>query len=197
MPNDLRREMCLRAELRTGAASLRGIDLDPTDPGSLIVLDHYERLPLILEWYASGALDPDDLNQLLAMWWTCDENPYALGWEACDWVELFESAGFVTDTPGVAVAHGPLTVWRGGAPGAQRGLSWTTDRAVGEWFAQRTALVAGAGELWRATVDQVSVLGMFNDRQETEVLLDPHGLGDIITIATYAEERSEEVRSWA
>ena len=76
-------------------------------------------------------------------------------------------------------------------------MSWSTERAVGEFFASRAVHREGAaGELWRSTIPADAVFGIFHERQEAEVILDPNRLGEIVTVATYAGEKSEEMAGW-
>jgi hypothetical protein len=158
------------------------------------LLSHYNRLPLICEWYARGNLQEEDANQLLSQWWSHGGYAHHIGgWTHEDWVDMFEYAGFVTDnSEGIAMPQKPLAIWRGGVPGAARGLSWSTSRAVGEFFAKRNVWKVGRAELWQTTISPESVLGIFSGRNEAEVVINPTGLGEIVTVATYRGEQAEQ-----
>jgi hypothetical protein len=51
----------------------------------------------------------------------------------------------------------------------------------------------GSAELWQATAPPEAVLGMFLERNEGEVIVDPDRLRDINTVETYVGERNPEV----
>ena len=176
--------------------ALQQVPFDPFLIGDMVLLSHYERLPLICTWYERGELDGTSLNQLLADSWSHGGYPYDIGWDIADWVELFEDAGFVSDQPGTVPPTEPITVFRGGPPGSERGMSWTTDKALGEFFATRNVWREGAAELWQSTILPEYVYGLFFHRQESEVVLNPDMLGEIMTLATYTGEKSDEIRSW-
>jgi hypothetical protein len=162
------------------------------------LLNPYNLLPLICAWYARGSLLEEDANQLISQWWSPGGYAHHIdGWAAADWVDLFEYAGFVTDDPEVPLPQHPLTIWRGGVPGAARGVSWSTDRAVGEYFAMRSVWKAGRAELWQTTIAPQYVLGFFTSCDEAEVVIDPSGLGEIVTVATYTgEQDAHNAHEW-
>lgn len=75
---------------------------------------------------------------------------------------------------------GPFTLFRGVAGNGRarrvRGLSWTSDRAVAEWFAVRAQLMGlKSPAVYRAVVPTRHVLAYITDREESEflVLLSP------------------------
>jgi hypothetical protein len=70
----------------------------------------------------------------------------------------------------------PVTVYRGQEQGAPVGISQTTDRAKGEWFAQRFACLHGRPVLLVAEVHKRDVYAVFTDREESEVLCRPNVL---------------------
>ncbi len=124
-----------------------------------------------------GAFGRETLRHLLSEWWTDAEFPTGLGTGRI--VELFRSAGFVTDTEGTLAPAGPLTVYRGVRGGSRpRALSWTLDEAKAEWFARRFAFDR-PGELYAAEVQPEAVLGIFHGRAESEVVVDPRHLRKI------------------
>jgi hypothetical protein len=172
---------------------LRALPFDPAFVEQMALLNHYERLPLIVTWYSRAELEPDELNRLLADNW--DHGGYAanIGLEEWDWVELFETAGFITDTPGYVRPTAPLAIYRGTRLGGERGWSWSTDRDVAAWFARRSHDFGTPAVLLSATIAPEYVLGAFNGRDEAEVLIDLDGLewSEVQII----DAASEEVRA--
>lgn len=63
-----------------------------------------------------------------------------------------------------------LTVYRGAAPGYERGMSWTTDLERARWFANR---FNQGHEVFVAEVPREAVLARFGRRGEDEVVIDP------------------------
>ena len=159
----------------------------------MIQLSHYERLPLILEWYSRGDLSPDDLNRLLSDNWTHGGYAADQGWETSDWVELLEWAGFVTDTSGWKRPSEPLWIHRGARLGGERGMSWSTDWDTAAWFARRLHDHGTPAVLVSATIAPGFILAAFDDRNEHEVVIDPAGL-DGVEIRTI-DAASSEVRA--
>lgn len=67
----------------------------------------------------------------------------------------------------------PLTLFRGAVPRHARGMSWTPDRALAEWFAHRfDALSPGFVYVVEAPPAAVLWAGT-NGRKEQEVIVDP------------------------
>lgn len=63
-----------------------------------------------------------------------------------------------------------VTVYRGGTDGYEHGLSWTTERRVAEFFANR---FNAQGEVWHATLPKTSFLCYLLSRNEYELIMDP------------------------
>lgn len=119
-------------------------------------------------------LPPDALNRMLEMYWSLTESPSAYGTGRL--VALFERAGFVTDAPDVPPPLEPMTVFRGvPATGKARGLSWTPDEHKGGWFARRGSILV-PGIVYAAEIDPQHVLGIFHERGEAEVVVNPRRL---------------------
>lgn len=70
-----------------------------------------------------------------------------------------------------------VTVYRGVKPGAKvKALSWTTDKKVAKWFADR---YEKNGKVYMAVIDKKDVLAYFLGRNEYEVVVDYDKLEDI------------------
>jgi hypothetical protein len=132
-------------------------------------LDHsygsHERPRVVYEWVEAGQVDAFTAAHLVrdAWVWRNEKMPGNLHNE--DWEFLFgETAG----DPGTWFGDlaFPTTVYRGGHPD---GMSWTTDRAIAERFAEVPGRDVHALEL----LDYGEVLAVFDDRNEAEVVLRP------------------------
>ncbi len=172
---------------------LLALPFEPAFIEQMGLLSHSERLPLILEWYSQGDLSQEELNRLVSESWTHGGYAADQGWEESDWVELFNDAGFVTDTPGWERPSEPLTIHRGSRLGGERGMSWSTDWDTAAWFARRLHDHGTPAVLLSATIAPAYVLGAFEGRGESEVLIDPAGL-DGVEIQTI-DAASPEVRA--
>lgn len=70
-----------------------------------------------------------------------------------------------------------ITIYRGVKPGAKvKALSWTTDKKVAKWFADR---YEKNGKVYKAVIDKKDVLAYFLSRNECEVVVDYNKLEDI------------------
>ena len=138
---------------------------------------------LLWNWWTSGELTATMLTELLAWVWPMAEFPEAhLGRRA--WLMLFEAAGFVSDTLGVARPECPLEIYRGSTWGRRRGMSWTKDLEKARWFARRTSLYGHnaptpSGVVIGATIPAASVLAMFMERNEFEVVVSSARLSSV------------------
>jgi hypothetical protein len=77
--------------------------------------------------------------------------------------------GFYTSLPD------PAPVWRGCERGRERGLSWTTDRKVAAGFA-RGMRCRNAVPTVQAEIPKRHLFGVFVERNESEVAVDPRRL---------------------
>ena len=148
-----------------GALRDLAIDPDRDDGALLLLLEKPLRLDLLFE----VQFGDDDLRTLLAYVWPDIEQPS--NWGNQNLLSLFRRAGFVSD--GQPQPTEPLTIYRGVCSSRYRsGLSWTTDRERAYFFARRFAF-DGRGVVYTGIADPKHILGMFDDRQETEIVVDP------------------------
>jgi hypothetical protein len=81
-----------------------------------------------------------------------------------------------------------VELYRGAIPRYARGMSWTQDLEEAAWFAWRHAVLGTRGHLYRATVDRVAVLACFDQRGESEAVIDPRLLPPLRAIRWTPEE---------
>ena len=89
--------------------------------------------------------------------------------ELCDFLEPEERA-FYSELPSL------IAIWRGCERGRERGLSWTTNRTVAEGFAQGKRCINANPTLVSAAIPKQHIFGVFLDRDEWEVTVDPRRL---------------------
>ena len=181
--SDLRRSMAMLeahtrekypevARIRTRPA----LPFDPSMIGELGVIETHRRLERVLTWYEAGVLTSDQLNDLLANWWSHGGWPADIGTGRL--IRAFKYAGFVTDTAGVTAPVEPVTVYRGAGVHNYRGLAWTTDAGVAAWFARLLLLRLPETypQLFTTTIAPKHVLGVFNNRREAEIVVNAFAL---------------------
>jgi hypothetical protein len=72
-----------------------------------------------------------------------------------------------------------VPVWRGCERGRVRGLSWTTDRTVAEGFALGKRCRNAYPTLMHAEIPKRHIFGVFLNRKESELALDPRRLRNL------------------
>jgi hypothetical protein len=115
------------------------------------------------------------LTEVIGEIWSVAEFPeQSLGRR--DWCRLFRAAGLTVDGRAADLPAEPVRLWRGCMPGRHRGMSWTSDRAVAERFAEGNLLGRFAGQVYGVLAPPHAVLCVDNGRGEAERVLDTRGL---------------------
>ena len=136
--------------------------------------------------FAAAVLSEQDLGQLLSTAWTQEECPN----QDCnvskrELVAMFRSVppeSLMDDEERAAhqALEDTVTVYRGVTPyNAKniRALSWTLDRKTADWFAHR---FGEEGTVYEAQIRKEHILALFNGRNESEVIVDPQHLEQIM-----------------
>lgn len=136
-------------------------------------------MPAILaEARSTGSLMPSEVAKGLADAWTMAEW-LARIFDKDIWRVIFGMAlsddDFLTDD-GVVLPHTELpevlTLWRGALPDYSEGMSWTSDKEEAIWFAHRLDHDEFVGHVYEITVGREVVLAKFDDRGESEYVID-------------------------
>ena len=121
-------------------------------------------------------LSKKDMSELLADAWISSENPNndvnVPSKTAVQWFREADKRTLMTKDEYEYYQSLPQTVtaYRGVAEGGNpRGLSWTCNKKIAEWFANR---FDKKGYVQSVTVDKSCVLAYFNSRDEDELVLD-------------------------
>jgi hypothetical protein len=69
-----------------------------------------------------------------------------------------------------------IVIWRGCERGRERGLHWTMKREVAEGFAQGKRCINASPTLVSAMIPKPRIFGVFLDRNEWELAVDPRRL---------------------
>ena len=136
--------------------------------------------------FAASALSEKDLGQLLSTAWTQEECPN----QDCnvskrELVALFRSVSLESlmdeeERATHQALEDTVTVYRGVTPyNAKniRALSWTLDRKTADWFAHR---FGEEGTVYEAQIRKEHILALFTGRNESEVIVDPRHLEQIM-----------------
>ena len=131
-------------------------------------------------------LSKNDFSEILADAWIRSENPNLdKNFVKNDLVAMFKKADKAVLMDGEEREQfddfdDTITVYRGVTSyNAKniRALSWTTDYKTAEWFAHR---FDEDGTVYEAQISKEHILAFFNGRNESEVIVDPKYLTDIV-----------------
>lgn len=88
-----------------------------------------------------------------------------------------------------------IQVWRGCESGKERGLYWTTDRAVAERFASGQRCFNELPTLATALIPKRHIFAVFVSRKESEIVLDPRRLRRLSSALLDARSL-QSIRAW-
>lgn len=130
----------------------------------------------LVDLFALGEVTPGYLQDHLLDAWTSVEFPLQYNgsgrgrWGVVP--AMFRHAGFVTDGT-METPTEPITIYRGCPVFHLKNMSWTTDLDRARWFANRYNYNEHAIVVATMVVDPDRILGVSNDRKESEVIIDP------------------------
>lgn len=166
------------------------LDLTLDDDTLVIDLDAWKRITSRLPlgrneepWWCGEVFDSLPVTwEVVAMGlgdaWSAAEWP-----EQCQptewWVQWWQQCGYAVDGVLTERPSEPLTLWRGAVADRMRGMAWTADRKIAEWFARRfDGALEDTGRLYTATVEPSRLLARLHEahRSEDEYVIDTEGL---------------------
>jgi hypothetical protein len=138
-----------------------------------------ERPAVLLRTFQSGTVPSCDLPELIAFAWTRDDSPTS-GVSETAWIEIFESAGFLTYPPvSIGRPASPVTLYRGSTAERLARMSWTAERKMAMELGARHARY-GRTWLYEATVRPEAILAYLERRGEGwTVVINPAELSQI------------------
>ena len=149
------------------------------------IIDAHER-PYRVDALLELAAEVTDCEwwELVAYTWTDSENirECAHAWEFILRTDRAQHQCMMRDDEREAFAALPklIAVYQGCTDQRDDGLSWTTDRAKAEWFANRFASMEKAEPVVRAAfVDKTDVLAYLTRRNESEILVAPEHVREL------------------
>ena len=129
-------------------------------------------------------LSPEDLGQILRDAWMKIEfvsnNPI---FSPAQFSKLFQKC----DSKSLMIAEerkvldalpDEIEIYRGVRKGSKKakGMSWTTDKTVAEWFSKRFSKGHDTGDIYKAVIRKSDVLAFFQGRNEQEIVVKTTGL---------------------
>lgn len=107
--------------------------------------------------------------------WTMQENFYRCGMSKEKLIKMMKIAEksplLKSDIDDLSVED-TVTIYRGVKVNNYRGLSWTVDKGVAEWFARRFGHNGDSCYLFTGTINKKEILALFSSRNEKEVVCD-------------------------
>ena len=132
------------------------------------------RLETVVDMVEQGSFTVEELKESMLWVWSDSESPSS--WDKLRAIQAWKTLGFCSDSD-LEKPKSPMLIYRGGA-GA--GMSWTTDRSVAQWFANRFNQTR---EVRSTVVHPRHVLAQIDKREEHEVVVDILGHLDTLSAA--------------
>lgn len=163
-----------------------GEQIDQADNAYEVFLQINKSYYLAFLKYAAPALSENDLGQMLSSAWILNEMPNQdPNISKGELVNLFRSVSleYLMDEEEFQQyqeLEDPVTIYRGVTSYIAkniRALSWTLDRDTAEWFAHR---FGEEGTVYEAQIQKSHILAFFGGRNESEVVVDPKHLEQIM-----------------
>ncbi len=131
---------------------------------------------LVMSLYDEGLLTSVAAAQVVPSAWNAVEFP-SLALRYDDWRALFDLAGYTVEGKAAERPSTPIRLWRGAIPEHRTGWSWTDDRDLAQWFADRPHN-SGRGAVWRLDAEPGRLLARIREQRpgESEYVVDVRGL---------------------
>ena len=151
----------------TNAGSCWGPTADEVETaGGRVGRNAYPALVAALD--AEGLLRDEVASVVVPSSW-CDVEFPMRALDRDTWHHLFTRAGYTVNGVPQERPDRPLTLWRGAVDAYADGWSWTDDRQVARWFAERRHQASlGGAKVWRATVEPSRLLARISDGRPGE-----------------------------
>ncbi len=115
--------------------------------------------------------------------WTMQENFYRCGMSKEKLIKMMKIAEklplFQSDIDDLS-DEDTVTIYRGVKVNNYRGLSWTVDKSVAEWFARRFRHDGDKCYVFTGIINKKDILALFNSRNEKEVVCDYRKIKNIL-----------------
>ena len=129
-----------------------------------------------LDWlHKSKMITDQECADAVYSIWTMQENFYRCGMCKGKLIKMMKIAEksplFQSDIDDLS-DEGTVTIYRGVKVNNYRGLSWTVDKSVAEWFARRFRDNGDKSYVFIGRINKKDILALFSSRNEKEVICD-------------------------
>jgi len=142
---------------------------------SLVIFLHERpfRISALFSLWAAELIPSRELGPFLEEVWVDSENLFQYPRKMI--LDMFEASGFI----GEVRPEQNVSVYRGvSLKGKVKGFSWTEDLERAEWFARRF----DSGKVYKALISPDGVLARFSSRGESEIVVNPSKLRNILVL---------------
>ena len=129
-----------------------------------------------LNWlHKEGLITDQECANAVYSIWTMQENFYRCGMskeKLIKMMKMAEKSPLLQSDIDDLSDNNTVTIYRGVKVNNYRGLSWTIDKSVAEWFARRFRHNGDSCYLFTGTINKKDILALFSSRNEKEVVCD-------------------------
>lgn len=129
-----------------------------------------------LDWlHKNGLITDQECADAVYSIWTMQERFYRCGMSKAKMIKFMkiaEKSPLVQSDIDDLSDEKTVTIYRGAKVNNYRGLSWTVDKSVAEWFARRFRHDGDKCYVFTGIINKKDILTLFNSRNEKEVVCD-------------------------
>lgn len=129
-----------------------------------------------LDWlHKSKMITDQECADAVYSIWTMQENFYRCGMckeKLIKMMKMAEKSLLLQSDIDDLSDENTVTIYRGVKVNNYRGLSWTVDKSVAEWFARRFRYDGDKCYVFTGRISKKDILALFNSRNEKEVVCD-------------------------
>lgn len=137
-----------------------------------------------LNWLHKGDLITDqECADAVYSIWTTQERFYRCGMskeKLIKLIKLAEKSPLLQSDIDDLSDENIITIYRGVKVNNYRGLSWTVDKSVAEWFARRFGHDGDKCYVFTGTINKKDIIALFSSRNEKEVVCDYRKIKNIL-----------------
>lgn len=153
-----------------------------------------------LDWlHKNGLITDQECADAVYSIWTMQERFYRCGMskeKLIKMIKLAEKSPLLQSDIDDLSDENSVTIYRGVKVNNYRGLSWTVDKGVAEWFARRFGHDGDKCYVFTGTIKKKDILALFSSRNEKEVVCDYRKIKNIqceeITITDNPESQFDK-----
>ena len=129
-----------------------------------------------LDWlHKNGLMTDQECADAVYFIWTMQERFYRCGMSKAKMIKFMkiaEKSPLVQSDIADLSDEKTVTIYRGVKVNNYRGLSWTVDKSVAEWFAKRFGHDGDKCYVFTGRINKKDILALFSSRNEKEVVCD-------------------------